>query len=491
MRDAAFDALTTGNVLSYSLERAALADIYEEQGRYARAAHSQRRAETARMPGCLWPHPRSIPNISEHQREELARALRCPVALLTGTPGTGKTFVAASVIASVVAEHGPNVVAVCAPTGKAAVRVAQALASHGLRGVACKTIHSLLEISRNGHDGQGWGFQRWRGNPLEAEYLFVDEASMLDTSLLDSLLDACAYGAHVLFVGDPHQLPPVGHGAPLRDLMSAGMPCARLREIRRNAGAIVTACAAIMDGLRFVAEGNLQVVKAADPAKQIEAVVRECKRLGGPGVTQVICALNKGSLGRREVNAVLQAALNPDGQAAPGNPYRVGDKVICLRNGWYTGGDSSSSDDVYVANGEMGTVVSVSPSRSLVRLSLPNKSVTVPVGRRSGDDDEDANSDGEGGGGGISGCFDLGYAITCHKSQGSEWSHVLVLVDGSFGARQICTREWLYTAISRASQTCLLVGDEGAAQMMVKRSALHNRRTRLKELITGQDGRGG
>lgn len=159
--------------------------------------------------------------LTPHQRTALASILHSPFAILAGTPGTGKTFAAAAVLRAIVAAHGHAGVAVCAPTGKAAVRITEAMHGYGVR-IEATTIHRLLEIGRNGHDGKGWGFMRNESNPLGKRFVVVDEVSMLDVDLAADLLGACGDGVHVLWVGDPGQLPPVGHGAPLRDLIAAG-----------------------------------------------------------------------------------------------------------------------------------------------------------------------------------------------------------------------------------------------------------------------------
>ena len=353
--------------------------------------------------------------------------------------------------------------------------------------VEAGTVHSLLEIRRNGHDGQGWGFARGPHNPLDVTFLVVEEASMLDTQLCGCLLSACAPGTHVLFVGDPHQLPPVGHGAPLRDLIAAGVPCGRLSEIRRNAGAIVRACADIKDGKDFKpdfepnnAERNLQVIPVETEARQLQEA---CKLLGGLAVMecQAIVGTNAGTLGRHNVNRALRDVCNKEGSLlqAAGNPFWPGDKLICLRNGLYPTEDGR---EAYIANGEIGTVDQVQPRYTLGRFFGPERLVRVPVIKKKAkeDNDEDGGATGDGGD------FDLGYAITCHKSQGSEWPVVVVLIDPSPGAKMVCGREWLYTAISRASGLCVLVGRLGVAQMMTRRPSLHKRKTFLRELIRAQ-----
>lgn len=355
-----------------------------------------------------------------HQLGELANALRSPVGVFIGGPGSGKTFTLSFLLREITRRWGTSSVVVCAPTGKAAVRATQSLQARGLD-LRASTIHQTLEIGRNGHDGAGWGFQRNQDNPLDATFVIVDESSMIDTQLMASLLDACSAGldipeqqeqtfqcgdtiparclrchrvlrderskeigygpecaklvnpagyrpvrdevageavtiphrpgihvpgTHVLFIGDPHQLPPVGHGAPLRDIIAAGVPTGELTEIQRNAGRIVRECQAIKAG-RPVEWSPTIDLAAGENLRLIDCQQGETAELlfdiMGRGVrgfhpvwdTQVIVALNdKGTCSRTELNGRLQRLLNPDGWTHPKSKFRVGDKVICLRNTW-------------------------------------------------------------------------------------------------------------------------------------------------------------
>ncbi len=443
-----------------------------------------------RTPGVRWPHMLDLNPLSVHQRDELACALSRSIGVLAGTPGTGKTYSMGSVVSRLVHEHGRDAVAVCAPTGKAAVRLSSALSRFGVP-LTARTIHSLLEVDRYGHDGDGWGFQQNASNPLEQQFVIVDEASMLDTDLFASLLDACAPGSHLLLVGDPYQLPPVGHGAPLRDMIASGVvPVGLLTEIRRNAGSIVRACAAIKDGQRFDVDDvpnieagkNLYMIECVDPVRQVESLIALFASSFLAGLNrvwdvQVLVPTNdSGSLGRKELNQRLQAEFNPTGERCEGNPYRVGDKIICLRNHWaLSERQHGPQQEVYVANGEQGSVEIVQAKHTVAAFANPARVIRIPHGKpqQSHENDEaGSNSD-----------FDLGYAITCHKSQGSEWPVVIVMIDAGPGARRVCSREWLYTAISRASHLCVLIGREGVAQQMTKRPALDRRKTFLAELL--------
>jgi RecD/TraA family predicted helicase len=307
-----------------------------------------------KWPDVGWPALDELdPQLSAHQREQLARVLGSPVGLLTGTPGTGKTFSAAAVIRATVARHGRGSVAVAAPTGKAAVRITATMRRHGID-LDATTIHRLLEIGRSGHDGRGWGFQRNADNPLPQRFLVIDEVSMLDTDLAAALFAATEVNTHVLLVGDPYQLPPVGHGAPFRDLIAAGVPTAELTEIRRNAGLIVKACARIKDGRpfetseRFDVEAglNLRHLEADTPEQAVELLRTVLERFKASGSfdpvwgVQVLTPLNeKSRVSRVELNKLLQGWLNPPTETdrPSEQAFRVNDRIICLRNCWLGG----------------------------------------------------------------------------------------------------------------------------------------------------------
>lgn len=438
---------------------------------------------------CGWPNVGSL-DASEHQREKLADALVAPISTFGGGPGTGKTYSAARVIASLASKHGLGKIAVAAPTGKAAVRITEAMGSYGLD-IRARTIHSLLGVESH-EDGGGWGFEHNASNPLDYKYIVVDEASMIDCGLASSLMAACARGSHLLLVGDIGQLPPVGHGAPLRDLIAAGVPSGELTEVRRNSGDIVAACHAIRAGKQFKYSPrlhpeiglNLSNLPAFNGTSAVEKIVKTIKGIGARGLVdpiwgcQVIVAVNERSeLSRKSLNQKLQGELNPGGSRAKGNPFRTDDKVVCLKNGFYPVADGAPSEfnqeeedgKVFVANGEQAAVLHVEPNRTIARLDSPSRMIVIP--RSSGDGGER---------------WDLAYAISCHKSQGSEWPVVFVVLDEYPGARMVCSREWLYTALSRARVACFTVGKPQTAYGMIARQAIAKRKTFLKERITGE-----
>jgi len=447
-----------------------------------------------------WPITPFMSTLSGHQQVQLAVALQGVIAILGGSPGTGKTYSAAVLIRYVINEWGSDAVAVAAPTGKAAVRMTEMLDAAGID-LETKTIHSLLGVvSRDDRDG--WRFVHGPGRPLPYRCIVIDESSMIATDLMASLLAARARGTHVLFIGDVNQLLPVSHGAPLRDMIAAGLPYGELREIRRNSGAIVKACAAIRDNKRIVSckqidiesGKNLKVVQCGgaeqQTAKMLQAL-RCAKEAGFDPIwdCQILVAVNKKSnLSRKELNRVLQEELNKPSRVTD-SPFRVGDKIVNLKNGFFPAVQVPIDDeenvqrnergDIYVANGELAKVFESTAKLTFAELENPERYVKIPHGisRDKEDDSEDQNATN-------TGCtWDLGYALSVHKSQGSEWPVVVVMVDDYPGARMVCSREWAYTAISRAKKLCLLIGKKATFDGFCRRPMIQKRKTFLKELI--------
>lgn len=436
-----------------------------------------------------WPSIDGL-DVSEHQAAKLREALTRPLAIFSGGPGTGKTYSAAKLIGRILETHGDGQIAIAAPTGKAAVRISEVMQGYGI-GLRARTIHSLLKVSASSERG-GWSFEHDETNPLPFKFIIVDESSMIDTGLAAAFFRACGPGTHVLLVGDTGQLAPVGHGRPLYDLIAAGVPTGELTEVRRNSGQIVAACHRIRQGQTFSVcprlepdEGlNLVMLPAGSPNAAIAKVIATIKAIGRKGLVdpiwdcQVIVAVNaKSPLGRKNINKELQAALNPTGTRAGDNPFRVNDKIVCLQNGFYPvvedapGGlnDEASDGKVFVANGEQAAVKHVEPNITIAQLDAPARMIKIPRGEEGG-----------------SGCsWDLAYGTSCHKAQGSEWPVVFVVLDEYPGARRVCSREWLYTGMSRAKVACFLVGKLGTAHGMIRREAIRKRKTFLKELITG------
>lgn len=489
--------LANGDLDQWRVATLILADWLEDHNQPNEAANLRKEADQTHPPKPAdWPINKPMVGLTSHQFEQLRQALRRPMGILCGSPGTGKTTTLAALVRELPAQH----TAVCAPTGKAAVRIAEALqtACPGTM-IQPSTIHQLLGIERAGYDGGGWSFTHDEGNPLPYEYLVVDEASMLATDLAAALLRACRPGTHVLFVGDPDQLPPVGHGAPLRDWIGVGIvPVGRLTEVHRNGGAIAGACRAIReqdpDGAVAHATawrhsfhfGDALAGATAEPARNwihVEcsipsqaanilqsilaqlAVLRDGRRSGLDPDVQILAPMReRGPLSCKAVNKLCQDLVNPDDPSDPaevkawGTAVRPGDRVVCLRN--HIARDSYLAAGHYVANGEIGVIQST--GSPIIGRFDAERTIRMPRG------EDDAG-------------FSLGYCLTVHKFQGSESPVTIVLLDES--ARAVVGREWVYTALSRARRLCITVGRLSVIRRAITEPRLEARHTFLEPRI--------
>lgn len=384
--------------------------------------------------------------LSDSQRDALQTAIRCRIGCFTGGPGTGKTFSVARYIQAIVAQYGEESVCVVAPTGKAVVRSREMLASIG---VSCgtRTIHSLLMAQEN--------------DLTDVHYKFIisDESSMIDAGLMRRFLIQNR-NASILFVGDDGQLLPVGKGRPFADFLDCGgIPIGRLTETRRNSGQIVTACHAIRNSTPWepsraanIPEGrNLVFVPSGDFLGTIQAILEKFPGVDLVKNVQVIAGLNKGENGVVELNQALRPIMNPKCDISA--RYDRNDPVICLKNACYCDAENTQSESdegtVYISNGEIGQCVDLEFDKTRTTVSR----VIVDFGNDRLVRFKPSNL-----------AFNLAYAVTCHKMQGSETPIAIVLLDPSFSAKQVCTREWIYTAISRAKKLCFLVGSMETAR---------------------------
>lgn len=456
----------------------------------------------------MWPAPEALSQVTDHQRERYALATQAPVAILSGNPGSGKTFASGRIIKALLDTHGPHDIAVCAPTGKAAQRITEVMLSHGTNDIQATTIHRLLEVGRNGHDQKGWGFRRDASNPLSKRFVFVDESSMMGTSLCASLLAACHPGTHVLFVGDFAQLPPVDHGAPLRDMIAAGLPHGELTKVERNNGDVTIACQALKEGRRCHPSPVLNVpngqnylhIECSNPPTAVRRMTNFIRGLPDwidpIWDVQVLCAVNedKSPVGRKALNKILQRMLNSESPDIPDCRFKLNDKVICLSNGmlptvqcpqchgpadmmtWtgkaYSCGNCGEGSDPttvnrliedFCANGEMGTVTFA--QRSLAHVTIASPARTVRVAGKYLE------------------IWDHAYAVTTHKSQGSQWPVIVAMIDDSPGADWVTSWEWYRTALSRMERLVVTIGRKSAMDRQCKRSAIAARKTFLTELI--------
>ena len=490
----------------------------QQEQKIADLLDEARREQAENVKPVLWSHVADqLADVTDHQRDNARLATSGFVTALAGRPGTGKTYTVARIVQKLRDQFGEMQIAVAAPTGKAAVRVTAAMNAVGL-GLTATTLHSLLGFG-------GEGFKHNRDCLLPFLFIVVDESSMIDTAMMKSLLDARAEGSHILFVGDCHQLAPVGHGAPLRDMIFADVPHGELKDIQRNSGRIVKACGEIIDKGRFstspklnVAEGeNLLLIERNDAESQIDTLAALMTRFqrnfteSKPEAVdpiwdcQVIVAVNaKSELGRKPLNAKLQDLLNPDGYRVAGNTFRIADKIINTKNAQYKlvidkefvpydpfdveiEGEKKDEPPAtcYVANGEQAEVLDVDTTKIIARLTNPDRVILIPRSAKQVSEDGDTpDNGGESEESTGSGCaWELGYAISGHKSQGSEWPNVIVMIDDYNGAKMVQSKQWIYTAISRAKKVCFLIGQQKTVNQCCQRDALFQRKTFLRERI--------
>lgn len=432
-------------------------------------------------------------DLSEHQLAAISAATEGVVGCLQGSPGVGKTFCVACIVKAIIDTHGHRAIAVACPTGKAAVRAKQALLENGVE-METTTIHRLLGVV--GTTGGSWQFGHNSEMPLPQRFIIIDETSMCDTTLMASLLNACTSFTHILFVGDVNQLAPVGHGRPFEDMQKL-TPTGHLTEIRRNSGRIVQCCAEIRDEQKFRPNtqgetselNNLPLIHASDPDAQRVLLETLINRIGQGDKdadevwdVQVVTALNdRTEVSRKPLNLMLQQTLNPEGYRVKGNKFRVGDKAVCLKNGSYMDVENKEVNH-FVANGELAEVVALRLGIMTLRLWEPDRTIFIPHAIHTEstsieDNDEQAK-------GAISD-WDLGYALSVHRSQGSQWKYVIVVVDGSGSAAAVQSRNWLYTAISRAEKVTFVLGKQSDCDRMMPRDGTSRRKTFLVEQVEG------
>lgn len=404
--------------------------------------------------------------LAEAQREALAAALEAGVLVLTGGPGTGKT----TILKQLIRLFGAAGLAVelAAPTGRAAKRLAEAT------GKEARTVHRLLEYTYR--EGEGMRFQRDLDRPLEAGAVVIDEASMLDLPLTYHLLRAVRPGTRLILVGDVDQLPAVGPGNVLRDLIESGVvPTVRLTEVFRQAARslIVTNAHRINRGrfpdLPRELGGEFVHVPAEAPqaaALTVDLVARRLPELYGFDPVddiQVLAPMRRGEVGVDNLNRLLQEALNPAApvraelRLGPETVFRVGDKVMQVRNNYQKG----------VFNGDIGRIRELDPEEGNLVVEFAGAD-GGPVHYDRTDLDE----------------LVLSYAVTVHKAQGSEYpAVVLPLLTQHYLMLQ---RNLLYTAVTRARRQVTLVGNAKAIALAVR----NNRRERRYTLLADRLRRG-
>ncbi len=399
--------------------------------------------------------------LSDEQREAVALALETKFLVLTGGPGCGKTTVT-NLIAQGFEAQKKRILLV-SPTGRAAKRLSE------VTGREATTIHRALKFEPSTRQ-----FLFNDENPLPCDVLIADEVSMLDAVLANSLLKATPPNAQIVFVGDSDQLPSVGAGNVLGDLIASGVvPSIRLTQVFRQAQSslIVTNAHKIREGTfpdlvppQAHKEKNCLFVDVEDSETGAAQVVKLARKslpaLGYSGEkTQVLTAMKRGTLGVDYLNALLQEALNPPHEskiefARGARKFRVGDRVIQLVNNY----------DKNVFNGDIGTIENIDPQEQMFLVRFGEESIEYDFC----DYDE----------------LQLAFAMSIHKSQGSEYHAVILVMHSS--QYMMLQRNLLYTGLTRARHLCILVGDKRAIGTAVRNNKTTKRYTRLAERVRGE-----
>ncbi len=407
------------------------------------------------------------------QRTALREALRAGVMVLTGGPGTGKTTIIKGLIN--IFESLDYPVCLAAPTGRASKRMSEAT-SH-----EAKTIHRLLEMEYS--DETEARFMRNKNNPIEEKVIIIDESSMIDTLLMESLLCAIRGGTKLILIGDSDQLPSVGCGSVFGDIISSGaFKVVCLNEVFRQAqtSSIITNAHRINMGLmpEISSKGTdfFFLERGSDEATAktiVELVTKRLPKTYGKGVInklQIITPSRKGAAGTESINAMLQAATNPPekGKAERKSRnliFRVGDRVMQTKNNyqleWYT---TSGESGFGIFNGDIGVIESIDEESELMTVTFDEKRCEYEFSMLEE--------------------LEHAYAITVHKSQGSEYPVVIIPVFHC--APMLRSRNLLYTAVTRASGMVILVGDREVLRTMVENDYHAERCTMLAGMLRSE-----
>jgi len=413
--------------------------------------------------------------LNDAQKKAVVSALTMPVLVITGGPGTGKTTVINTIINAM--ELTGRAVTLAAPTGRAAKRISE------LSGREAKTIHRLLEANFSSEEEKNV-FARNETNPIEAKVIIVDEMSMVDLLLFNSLLKAIPEGATLIMVGDCDQLPSVGAGNVLRDIIaSGGIETVCLTEIFRQAreSMIVVNAHRINSGLlpRLNEKNKDFFFMQRESPEHIISTIVELVKTRLPKTydldplcdIQVLTPTRKGAVGVNSLNKALQEALNP-GRMGFRNEKEIGntvfrelDKVMQIKNNydieWETGGEKTEIG-MGLFNGDIGIIEKIDQEYELMNITFDNEKEVVYPFSYAAD-------------------LEQAYATTIHKSQGSEFP--VVIIPMYPGASNLMSRNLLYTAVTRAKKLVVIVGQVGVLEHMVKNNSEVNRYSGLKERL--------
>jgi exodeoxyribonuclease V alpha subunit len=403
-----------------------------------------------------WVEDRIGLKLADSQRAAVRLALTNKALVITGGPGVGKTTIVNAIL-RILGAKGVRML-LCAPTGRAAKRMTEAT------GMEAKTIHRLLEV-----DPKSGGFKRDDSHCLDCDLLVVDEASMIDVLLMQALLKAIPDDAALLIIGDIDQLPSVGPGQALADIIgSEGIPVVRLTEVFRQAAAsrIIVNSHRINQGLMPdlrppEGESDFYFVPADDPETAAARILELAKTripahfgLNPIRDVQVLCPMNRGGVGARSLNIEMQAALNPASERRVecfGWAFGSGDKVMQIENDY----------DKEVYNGDIGYIADVDPETGELTVSFDGRAITYGFGELD--------------------VLVPAYATTVHKSQGSEYPAVIIPVLTQH--YPMLQRNLLYTAVTRGKRLVVLVGQKKAVAIAVRNASSRRRWSKLDEWL--------
>lgn len=403
------------------------------------------------------------------QRQAITSAVSRGLMILTGGPGTGKTT-ALNAIISIFEKQGRNVL-LAAPTGRAAKRMSD------LTGKEAKTIHRLLEVVYD--VGGKLTFAHNENNPLECDVIVIDEMSMVDVLLFEKLLRALRLGCRIIMVGDSDQLPSVGAGNLLSDLIECGIvPVVTLKEIFRQAqkSCIITNAHKIVSGEYpdlTQKNNDFFFFKRSDYDKSAELLadlaenrLPKAYNINPVDDIQILCPSRKGTLGTVELNKLLQEKLNPSSRKKAEHKgymyiFREGDKVMQTKNNYDIVWRKDDEQGTGIFNGDIGRIVSINNLDKLAVIDFDGRNAVFTFDQLPQ--------------------IELAYAITVHKSQGCEFEYVIIPVMDGFS--KLSYRSLLYTAVTRAKKMLIIIGQEEEIQKMVDNNRSARRYTCLKKML--------
>lgn len=410
----------------------------------------------------------------ENQKKAIVTAVEKGMLILTGGPGTGKTTTLNGILK--LFENDGLRVMLTAPTGRAAKRMSE------ITGREAKTIHRLLEVEWDKDDNPY--FAHNMKNPLQADAVIVDELSMVDVVLFSSLLDALPLGCRFIMVGDSDQLPAVGAGNVLHDLIESGlMPVVELNKVFRQAmkSKIITNAHDIVAGKMpdlSCRDNDFFFMKRTSPSSVVQTVAELCgtrlpKAYGFSPMTdiQVLCPSRKAETGSVYINKVLQNMLNPKSSdkkeiALAGRMFREGDKVMQIKNNYDIVWTKNDEDGSGIFNGDIGIIKKIDSANATMTINFDDERTALYT--------FDGATE-----------LELAYAMTVHKSQGNEFDAVIMPVFGV--VPNLCYRNLLYTAVTRAKKIIVLVGSEAVIRTMTENDSKIKRYSALKYFLENDE----